>query len=113
VYPSLFHQDPRYFYQGSGSTWSRIRHAVGYAFVARSDSGHLMPNYSSLLGDISSAALSNVYYPASSRGAGLVFSNAVIGVAGHAGQNLMREFVFKHLTKHVPSDGKPASTENR
>jgi hypothetical protein len=113
VYPSLFHQDPRYFYQGSGSTWSRIRHAVGSAFVARSDSGHLMPNYSSILGEISSGALSNVYYPASSRGAGLVFTNAAVGVAGRAGQNLIREFVFKHVTKHVPATGKPASTENR
>jgi hypothetical protein len=113
VFPSLFHQDPRYFYQGSGSKWSRIRHAVGDAFVSRSDSGHLMPNYSYLLGNVSSAALSNLYYPASSRGAGLILTNAAIGIAGRAGQNLMREFVFKRLTKHVPDHGKPAtSTEN-
>jgi hypothetical protein len=113
VFPSLFHQDPRYFYQGAGSPWSRIRHAVGDAFVARSDSGHPMPNYSYLLGNISSAALSNLYYPASSRGAGLILTNAAIGIAGRAGQNLVREFVFKRLTKHVPGHGKPAtSTEN-
>ena len=113
VFPSLFHQDPRYFYQGSGSTWSRIRHAVGDAFVARSDNGHLMPNYSYVLGNISSAALSNLYYPASSRGAGLILTNAAIGIAGRAGQNLVREFVFKRLTKHVPGQGKPAtSTKN-
>ena len=113
VFPSLFHQDPRYFYQGSGSTWSRIGHAVGDAFVARSDSGHLMPNYSYLLGNISAAALSNLYYPDSSRGAGLILTNAAIGFAGRAGQNLVREFVFKHLTKHVPGHGKPAaSAEN-
>ena len=110
VFPSLFHQDPRYFYQGSGSTWSRIRHAVGDAFVARSDNGHLMPNYSYLLGNISSAALSNLYYPASSRGAGLILTNAAIGIAGRAGQNLVREFVFKRLTKHVPGHGKPATS---
>jgi hypothetical protein len=113
VFPALFHQDPRYFYQGSGSTWSRIRHAVGSAFVARSDSGHLMPDYSHVLGEISSGALSNLYYPASSRGVGLIFTNAGIGLAGRAGQNLIREFVFKHLTKHVPSTGKPASTDNQ
>ena len=113
VFPSLFHQDPRYFYQGSGSTWSRVRHAVGDAFVARSDSGHLMPNYSYLLGNISSSALSNLYYPASSRGAGLILTNAVVGLAGRAGQNLVREFILKHLTKHVPGNGKPAtSTEH-
>jgi hypothetical protein len=114
VFPSFFHEDPRYFYQGSGSAWSRIRHAVGSAFVARSDSGHFMPDYSYFLGDVSAGALSNLYYPASSRGAGLVFTNAVIGFGGRAGQNLIHEFLFKRLTKNVPADGKPgASSENR
>jgi hypothetical protein len=109
VFPSLLHQDPRYFYQGSGSTWSRISHAVGNAFVARSDSGHPMPNYSYFLGDLCSGAISNLYYPASSRGAGLVLTNAAIGLAGRAGQGLVREFVFKHITKNVPGKGKPQS----
>jgi hypothetical protein len=108
VFPSLFHQDPRYFYQGSGSTWSRIGHAVGYAVVARSDSGRVMPNYSSLLSSISSGALSNLYYPASSRGAGLIFANAAIGIAERAGRNLVREFILKRFTHNVPGDGKPA-----
>jgi hypothetical protein len=111
VFPSLFHQDPRYFYQGSGSTWSRAKHAVSYAFVARSDSGHPMPNYSYFLGDLSAGALSNLYYPSANRGVGLVFTNAAIGVAGRAGQGLVREFVFKHLTKNVPGNGKPASID--
>lgn len=109
VFPSLFHQDPRYFYQGSGSRWSRIRHAVSYAFVARSDSGRMMPNYSYFLGDVCSGAISNLYYPASSRGAGLVFTNAVIGIAGRAAGNLVREFLFKRFTKNVPGSGKPVS----
>jgi len=109
VFPSLFHQDPRYFYQGSGSTWSRVGHAVGDAFVARSDSGHLMPSYSYLLGNISSAALSNLYYPDSSRGVGLILTNAAIGIGGRAAQNLIREFLFKRFTKHVPGRGKPAA----
>jgi hypothetical protein len=113
VFPSLFHQDPRYFYQGSGSAWSRVRHAVGYAVVARSDDGHLMPNYSYLFGELSSAGLSNLYYPSSSRGAGLVLTNTAIGCAGRAGQNLPREFVFKHVTKHVPANGKPEAPERQ
>jgi hypothetical protein len=107
VFPSLFHQDPRYFYQGSGSTLSRAGHAVSYAFVARSDSGHLKPNYSYFLGDLCSGALSNLYYPASSRGANLVFTNAAIGIAGRAGLNLAQEFLFKRVTKHVTGNGKP------
>jgi hypothetical protein len=43
VFPSLLHQDPRYYYQGSGSVKSRLRHAVGSAFVTRSDSGARCP----------------------------------------------------------------------
>lgn len=111
VFPSLFHQDPRYFYQGSGSMWSRAKHAVAYAFLARSDSGKLMPNYSYFFGDLGSGAISNLYYPSSSRGAGLVFTNAAIGIGGRAGQDLIREFLFKHITKHVPDHGKPASSD--
>lgn len=109
VFPSVFHQDPRYFYQGSGSIWSRTKHAIGYAFVARSDSGHVMPNYSYFLGNLSSGALSNLYYPGSSRGASLVFENAAVGFAGRINQDLAHEFLFKHLTKHVPGKGKPSN----
>jgi hypothetical protein len=68
VFPSLLHQDPRYYYQGHGSVKSRLRHAVGSAFVTRSDSGRTVPNYSFLLGDMCSAALSNLYYPPANRG---------------------------------------------
>ena len=28
ILPSLLHQDPRYFYQGTGTTKSRILHAL-------------------------------------------------------------------------------------
>ena len=111
LFPSLFHQDPRYFYQGSGTKWSRTKHAVAYAFVARSDSGHLMPNYSYFLADVASGALSTVYYPASNRGAGLVFTTAAEGLGGRAAQNLVREFLVKHLTREVPGKGKPASID--
>jgi Carboxypeptidase regulatory-like domain len=100
VFPSLLHQDPRYYYQGSGSIKSRLVHAVGSAFFARSDSGVTQPNYSYLLGDLSSAALSNLYYPRANRGASLVFTNAAIGLAGRIGGNIVREF-SKRLTTNV------------
>src|SRR5215469_8873435 len=74
VFSSLLHQDPRYFYQGTGTKKSRFYHAISNAFVARSDSGKTMPNYSYLLGDLCSAALSNAYYPRADRGAGLIFT---------------------------------------
>ena len=107
VFPSVFHEDPRYFYQGSGTLKSRLRHALSWAVILRSDSGRSEPNYSYLLGDLTAGAISNLYYPRSSRGAGLVFTNFAIGIAGRAADGVFREFVVKHLTRNVPDNGKP------
>jgi hypothetical protein len=97
--PSLLHQDPRYFYQGTGTTGSRIRHAMFSPFVARGDSRRWQPNYSSLGGDLASSALSNLYYPQSNRGAGLVFSNFAIGTAERIGASLAQEFLVGKFTR--------------
>jgi Carboxypeptidase regulatory-like domain len=106
VFASVLHQDPRYFYQGSGSVKSRLMHALSWAVILRSDGGHSTPNYSYLLGDLTAGALSNLYYPRSSRGAGLVFANFAIGIAGRAGDGVFREFVVKHLTRNVAAKEK-------
>lgn len=106
VFPALLHQDPRYYYQGSGSVKSRILHAVSSAFATRSDSGRTVPNYSYLLGNMSAGALSNLYYPKANRGAHLVFTNTAVGLAGRVGTNLLREFLSKRLTAHASGNGK-------
>ena len=102
VFASLFHQDPRYFYQGTGTRKSRFFHALSYAFVARGDNGKTMPNYSYIVGDICSGALSNAYYPRANRGANLVFINAGIAIAARAGQGVLEEFIGKRFTKNAP-----------
>ena len=105
VFPSLLHQDPRYYYLGSGSVKARLAHAVGSAFFTRTDNGLTAPNYSYFLGDFGSAALSNLYYPRANRGAGLVFTNAAVGLAGRIGGNILREF-SKRLTTNASGIGK-------
>jgi hypothetical protein len=117
IFASLLHQDPRYFYQGTGTTKSRLYHALGSAFVARSDSGKTMPNYSYLLSAMVAGAISNAYYPSSDRGPNLVFTNAAIGIAGRASEAVFQEFFAKRLTKHVPDpnaapDPKPSAPTN-
>ena len=107
VFPSLFHQDPRYYYQGSGTFKSRLAHAVGSAFVTRSDDGRTQPNYSYLFGNLCSAALSNLYYPEANRGVHLVFTDAAVGLAGRVGGNVIREFLSKRLSTNVTGDGRP------
>jgi Carboxypeptidase regulatory-like domain len=99
ILPSLLHQDPRYFYQGTGTTASRIRHAMLSPFVAPSDSGKWEPNYSSLGGDLASAGLSNLYFPRANRGIGLVFGNFAIGTAERIGASLAQEFIIGKFTK--------------
>ena len=99
ILPSLLHQDPRYFYQGEGTKKSRILHALSYPFICPGDSGRMQPNYSSLGGDLASAALSNAYYPQSNRGASLVLGNFAIGVAEHMAGALAQEFLLHRFTK--------------
>jgi hypothetical protein len=99
ILPSLLHQDPRYFYQGTGTTSSRIRHAMLSPFIARNDNGTWGPNYSSIGGDLASSALSDLYYPQSDRGAGLVFGNFAIGTAERIGASLAQEFLISKFTK--------------
>jgi hypothetical protein len=107
VYPSIFHQDPRYFYKGTGTGTSRAFYAVSSAFVTRGDSGHRMPNYSHILGGFTAAAISNLYYPESDRGASLVLYNGLADIGADAVANLVREFVLKGITSHVPNRNQP------
>ena len=109
VYPSIFHQDPRYFYKGKGSARSRVLSAMSAAVIARSDDGRWEPNYSTVLGNFSAAAISNLYCPASDRGISLVVFNGLADIGADAATNLIREFVLKGITKHVPSgaNGQP------
>ena len=106
VFPVLLHQDPRYYYQGSGSVKARLAHAVTSAFVTRSDSGRSVPNTSYFLGDLCAGALSNLYYPKANRGTDLVFTNAAVGLAGRVGTNILREFFSKRLSTNVTGNGR-------
>ena len=113
VFPSVFGQDPRYFYQGTGTVRSRVWHAMSSAVICRGDSGHRQVHYSHILGNLSAGAISNVYHPDRDRGLGLTFSNALIGLGASAGVDLVREFVLKGFTTKVPgyAKGKPLNTE--
>lgn len=109
AFPAIFHQDPRYFYKGKGSIRSRALYAMSRAVITRTDDGRLRPNYSEVLGDFSAGAISNLYYPQSDRGFSLVLLNGATGVGANAAANLIREFVLKGITSHVPkgANGQP------
>lgn len=98
ILPSLLHQDPRYFYQGTGTTKSRLMNAMSYPFVCRGDNGKRQINFSSLGGDLISSSLSNLYYPQSNRGASLVFTGFAIGTGTRVMSTVLQEFVLRKLT---------------
>jgi hypothetical protein len=99
ILPSLLKQDPRYFYQGTGSTRSRLWHAVSSSVITKGDNKRWQPNYSGVLGSLAAGGMSNLYYPAGDRkGAGVVFQNALINVGLGSLGGVFQEFVVPHLT---------------
>ena len=63
ILPSLLHQDPRYFYQGTGTKRSRALHAILAPFICKGDNGASQPNYSTWGGSLISSSISIAYYP--------------------------------------------------
>jgi hypothetical protein len=63
VFPSIFHQDPRYFRRGSGSGWSRLGYAMSQIFVTHGDNRKTQFNISEFGGNAAAVAISNAYNP--------------------------------------------------
>jgi hypothetical protein len=99
VLPSLLKQDPRYFYQGTGSKKSRILHALASSVVCRGDNGKLEPNYSNIGGAFAAGGLANLYAPPGSRsGARLVVSTALIRLGETAVAGIFQELFIRKVT---------------
>lgn len=98
VLPSLLHQDPRYYYQGTGTTKSRLLHALASPFVVHGDNGRREINFSGIGGDLASGAIANAYYPNKDRGANLVVRSALIGAGGRLANAVVQEFILHKIT---------------
>jgi hypothetical protein len=92
-FPSLLHEDPRYFRKGAdgGGTWSRAGYAVSRIFVTRTDSGRWRFNTSEWLGNATSVAISNAYYP-DGRSAKDNVSKLLTQCATDAASQVLKEF---------------------
>jgi hypothetical protein len=109
ILPSLLKQDPRYFYQGSGTIKSRALYAISQTVICRGDDGRSQPNWSHLLGNFAAAGISNVYRAPEDRTASLTIRNAFIITGSNAVSNLIKEFLLRKITSKVPdyAQGKP------
>jgi hypothetical protein len=106
IFPTLLHQDPRYFRRGTGSGKSRLGYAMGQIFWTHRDSGGTQFNYSEILGNSAAVAISNTYY-ADNR----TVSNAVTKLSTQIGvdmaSNILKEFwpdLERRLNRKHPKD---------
>lgn len=92
VFPSLLHEDPRYYRLGHGSGWKRTAYALSRILIARGDTGNDRINGSEFLGNFVSGALSITYYPQSERNIGGVFTRMSVQIGYDSLFNVMKEF---------------------
>jgi hypothetical protein len=92
VFPSLMHEDPRYYRLGHGSAFKRTAYALSRILITHSDSGTARFNSSEFLGNIASGALSMTYYPQSERSVSGVFSRMSVEIGYDSLFNVLKEF---------------------
>ncbi len=92
VFPTLLHQDPRYFQLGKGGFKKRFAYSMERLVVTRTDSGQRQFNYSEFFGNAVATGLSNLYYPPSNRTAGGNISEFATQVGVDALGNFLKEF---------------------
>lgn len=79
VLPAIFHQDPRYFRLGHGTTTHRLLYAAATTVMCKHDNPRRWePNFSNVGGNIIAGAISNLYYPSQNSGWGETISNGMI-----------------------------------
>lgn len=102
ILPSLFKQDPRFFYKGTGTRRGRLFYAIANSVICKGDNGHWQANYSALLGSLAAGGISNLYYPESDRDVAVTFENTLISIGASAANNVLQEFLIRRLTRNPP-----------
>lgn len=101
LFPAIFHQDPRYFYKGTGTKRERTWWALKQVFEQKSDKGKWEPAWSNTLGDLAASTATEAVYPhADVNWVSSTAESFGINLAGEAFGNLMEEFVVPKLTLH-------------
>jgi hypothetical protein len=101
IMPIALHQDPRYFYQGTGSARSRAIQALMSPFACRSDYGRQQLNFSGIGGDLISTAISQTYHPEPNRGLGAFTGMFLINTGERIVSAVAQEFLLRRLTANA------------
>ena len=91
IYPSILHQDPRYFRRATGSAWSRLGWAMSQIFRTYTDSGGRQFNFSEIIGNSTTVAISNAYYP-DNRNVSDALTKLGIQIGVDMAANILKEF---------------------
>jgi hypothetical protein len=105
LFPTLLHQDPRYFPMQRGPIFKRGLHGVERVFVTRNDQGREVFNASGMLAIAFTESLGMAWTPERERTAGTAFVRILGAVQGDAIDYVLREFTpdFLRLFKrHAP-----------
>ena len=100
VYASIFHQDPHYYRSPDASVGTRLRRALQYAVITRSDSGKTMFNFDEFFGTTTSSLIEGTFHPEWEKGPGAASGRIFISIGLDAAWNLMTEFL-PDIAKHV------------
>jgi hypothetical protein len=105
LFPTLLHQDPRYFPSRQYDISDRMAYAASRVIVGRSDSGRNVFNSSLILSVFVQSALSNAYIPYRNETVPGTIENALANLGGIAEWNILTEFwpdIKDFLGKHHP-----------
>ncbi|MGC2110109.1 MAG: hypothetical protein WA655_11375 [Candidatus Korobacteraceae bacterium] len=105
VFPTLLHQDPRYFRSHQDAISDRLAYAASRVIIGRSDSGHNVINLSAIMSQFAQAAVSNAYIPYRNETVSGTLENAVAGLGAVAQANILNEFwpdIKEFFFRHNP-----------
>jgi len=91
--PAIAHQDPRYFRMPHERFTKRLVYSISRTVISRSDYGHSMPNYATLLNYPIGAELANLYVPGIQTNAASTVERIFTGYAFDPVNNLINEFL--------------------
>ncbi len=125
LFPTLMHQDPRYFPSHQNDISNRLAYAASRVLITRSDDGRNVLNTSLIMSELAQAALSNTYIPYRNESVSGTLENAAASLGGVAQDYILKEFwpdIKAFLNKHQPhqvrdlrdrwDNPSPASTPN-
>ena len=114
VFPTILHEDERYYSLGQGGFWKRATYASTRIFITPNYQGHNTFNAAEIFGRGSAQAISAAYYPTQSRTAGKIAQKYAYALGRDALTNVFREFwpdISTHVLHRKPAGDRVSSAD--